>query len=123
MARLIVSWDYLRIVRIIGAGALVTLAFFLGSLDPFLHAAPVAVSAASAHTPPVSVNRYRKGDRLPLVKSSNNTGSAGSSHVIWWDLRGLDGSQAREHVPVGCDPAFSPVASPSLASVYGRCVT
>jgi hypothetical protein len=123
MATLFVGGDYLRILRIIGAGALVSLAFFFASLDPFLRAAPIAGTAVSERTPPVSVNRYRKGDRLPLVRSSNNTGSAGSSHAIWWELRGLNGSQARGRVPVGCDPAFSPVASPSLATVYGRCMT
>ncbi len=123
MPRLFGGNDCLRVVRIVGAGALVSLAFFFASLDPFLRAAPVAGTAVSERTPPVAVNRYRKGDRLPLVKSSDNAGSAGSSHVIWWDLRGLDGSQARGHVPVGCDPAFSPVVSPSLATVYGRCMT
>jgi hypothetical protein len=123
MARLFGGGDYLRIARIVGAGALVSLAFFFASLDPFLRAAPIPGTAVSERTPPVSVNRYRKGDRLPLFKSSDNAGSAGSTHVIWWDLRGFNGSQARGHVPVGCDPAFSPVASPSLAIVYGRCMT
>jgi hypothetical protein len=110
MARLFGGVDYLRAARIVGAGALISLAFFFGSLDPFLRAAPITSVAVSERTPPVSVNRYRKGDRLPLFRSSDN-------------LRGLGGSQARERVPVGCDPAFSPVASPSLATVYGRCAT
>jgi hypothetical protein len=124
MAKLIVSGDYLRVLRMVGAGALVTLAFFLGSLDPFLRAAPVAaIAAVSERTPPVSVNRYRKGDRLPLVKSSDNASPKSSNRVIWWDLHGLDSSQAHRQVPVGCDPAFSPVVSPSLAVVYGRCMT
>jgi len=123
MARLLGGGDYLRLVRIVGASALVTLAFFFCSLDPFLRAAPVAATAVSGHTPPMSVNRYRKGDRLPLFKSSDSARPAGANRVIWWDLRGLDSSQARRRVPVGCDPAFSPVVSPSLAVVYGRCVT
>ena len=110
-------------LRIVGAGALVSLAFLFGSLDPFLRAAPVTASAVSDRTSPVSVNRDPKGDRLPLFKSSANSGPAGTGHVIWWDLRGLNGSQAHRQVPVGCDPAFSPVASPSLAVVYGRCMT
>jgi len=123
MAWLLGGGDYLRLVRIVGASALVTLAFFFCSLDPFLRAAPVAATAAGRHTPPVSVNRYRKGDRLPLFKSSDSARPAGGNHVIWWDVRGLDGSQPRGEVPVGCDPAFSPVVSPSLAVVYGRCMT
>jgi hypothetical protein len=123
MARLFGGVDYLRIMRIAGAGAIVSLAFFFASLDPFLRAAPMTSTAVSARTAPVSVNRDRKGDRLPLFKSSDNSGWTGINHMILWDLRGLNGSQARERVPVGCDPAFSPVASPSLATVYGRCTT
>jgi len=123
MARLLGGGDYLRLVRIVSASVLVTLAFFFCSLDPFLRAAPVAATAVGKRTPPLSVNRYRKGDRLPLLKNSDNSGSAGANHVIWWDLRGLDVSHGRRQVPVGCDPAFSPVVSPSLAVVYGRCVT
>lgn len=110
-------------LRIMSAGALVSLAFLFGSLDPFLRAAPVTAAAVSDRTPPVSVNRYGKGDLLPLLKSSDNSGPAVTGHVGWWDLRGLNGSQAHRQVPVGCDPAFSPVASPSLAVVYGRCMT
>jgi hypothetical protein len=120
MARFVGVGNYFRVA---GGCALVSLAFLFGSLDPFLRAAPIASTAASDRTPPVSVNRDRKGDRLPLYKSSDNSGRAGTNHTILWDLRGLDGSQARRHVPVGCDPAFSPVASPSLAVVFGRCMT
>jgi hypothetical protein len=123
MARLLGGGEYLRVVRMVGAGALVSVAFLFGSLDPFLRAAPVTATAVSDHTPPVSVNRYRKGDRLPLLKSSDNSAPAAANHAIWWDLRGLDGSRAGKQVPVGCDPAFSPVVSPSLATVYGRCAT
>jgi hypothetical protein len=118
MARLF--GNYLRIV---GASALVSLAFLFGSLDPFLRAAPVTAAAVNDRAPPVSVNRYPKGDRLPLSKNADNSGPVGTRHVIWWDLRGLNGSQAHRQVPVGCDPSFSPVASPSLAVVYGRCMT
>jgi hypothetical protein len=118
MARLF--GNYLRIV---GASALVSLAFLFGSLDPFLRAAPVTAAAVSDRAPPVSVNRYPKGDRLPLSKNADNSGPVGIRHVIWWDLRGLNGSQAHRRLPIGCDPAFSPVASPSLAVVYGRCMT
>ena len=123
MAWLLGGGDYLRLVRIVGASALVTFAFFFCSLDPFLRAAPVAATAIGGHTPTMSVNRDRKGDRLPLFKGSGNARPAGANHVIWWDVRGLDGSQPRREVPVGCDPAFSPVVSPSLAVVYGRCMT
>jgi hypothetical protein len=118
MARLF--GNYLRIV---GASTLVSLAFLFGSLDPFLRAAPVTAAAVSGRTPPVSVNRYRKDDRLPLLKSLDNSGPAGTARVILGNLRGHNGPQAYRRPPVGCDPAFSPVASPSLAVVYGRCIT
>jgi hypothetical protein len=123
MARFFGGVDYLRIIRIVGAGAIVSLAFFFASLDPFLRAAPMTGTAVSERTASVSVNRDRKGDRLPLYKSSENTGRAGTNHTILWDLRGLNGSRERGRVPVGCDPAFSPVVSPSLATLYGRCTT
>jgi hypothetical protein len=110
-------------LRIVGASALVSLAFLFGSLDPFLRAAPVTAAAVSGRTPPVSVNRYPKDDRLPLLKSLDNSGPAGTDHVIPGNFRGRNGSQAYRQRPVGCDPAFSPVASPSLAVVYGRCIT
>ena len=118
MARLF--GDYLRIG---GAGALVSVAFLFGSLDPFLHAAPVTAAAVSDRSPPVLVNRYGKGDRLPLFKIRYNSGPPGTDHVIRWDLPGLNGSRTHRQVPVGCDPTFSPIASPSLVVVYGRCMT
>ena len=113
MARLFSNY-----LRVVGAGALVSLAFLFGSLDPLLRAAPVTAAAVSES---VLVNRYSKGDRLTFIKSLDHSRPPGI--VISWDLRGLNRSQARRPVPVGCDPAFSPVVSPSLAVVYGRCVT
>jgi hypothetical protein len=110
-------------LRVVGAVALVSLAFLFGNLDPFLRAAPVTAAAISDRTPPVLANRASKGDRLTFFKNLDNSGLARVSHVIWWDLRGLNGPRPRRRVPVGCDPAFSPVASPSLAAVYGRCMT
>ena len=109
MARLL----YVRIVyvRILGALALCSLAFLLVSLDPFLSAAPIG-SGVSGHTPAFSVNRFRKGDRLPLYHPG----------AVWRDLRVPDGLQSQEKVPFGCDPAFSPVSAPSLSTVYGRCM-
>jgi hypothetical protein len=92
--------------------ALCSLAFLLVSLDPFLSAAPVGHSV-SGQAPSFTVNRFRKGDRLPIRPSG----------AIWRDLRELDGLQTQQKVPLGCDPAFSPVTSPALSGVYGRCMT
>jgi|SRR5579862_3002541 len=109
--------------RIVVAFALVSLAFFFASLDPFLRAAPIGGPAVSDRTPAVSVNRYRKGDRLPVLSNSDNTNRTGAKGAIWWDRREQGSSQTSRQVPIGCDPAFSPVTSPSLAKVFGRCMT
>ena len=65
-------------------------------------------------TPPVSVDRTLKSDRLPLVtpinKSHRQLGSPAKPE------------QARfEKIPVGCDPAFSPISAPRLAKIFRRC--
>ncbi len=111
--------------RIVIALAFVSLAFFFASLDPFLRAAPIGGRpTVNDRTPSVSVNRYRKGDRLPVLSNSANPNRTGAKKgAIWWDLHGQGSSQTRRQVPIGCDPAFSPVSSPSLATVFGRCMT
>lgn len=113
-------------LRIAGASGLVSLALFLTlilvSLNPFLSAAPIAGAGLGSTTPAVSVNRTLKGDRLPLFNSGVSS-STGAKPAMWpGELRAPDRSQSREHMPVGCDPAFSPVSSPSPANVYGRCM-
>lgn len=104
MARLL----YLRIA---GAVALCAMAFLLVSLDPFLSAAPFR-PGISDQTPAVSVNRFRKGNRLPVHHPG----------AVWRDFRRPDGLQTQRRVPFGCDHAFSPVASPALSEVFGRCM-
>lgn len=98
-------------VRIVGAIALCSLAFLLLSFDPFLRAAPIGTDA-SDQTPAVSVNHFRKGDRLPLYHPD----------AVQQNLPRPDGLQTQRHVPFACDPAFSPVATPSLGKVFGRCM-
>jgi hypothetical protein len=98
-------------VRILGALAVCSLALLLVSLDPFLSAVAIG-SSVSRHTPDVSVNRFRKGDRLPLYHPG----------AVWRDHQAPDSLQSREKVPFGCDPAFSPVSAPSLSTLYGRCM-
>ena len=99
-------------VRIAGAIVLCSLVFLLVSLDPFLRAAPIGTGFGD-QTPAVTVNHFRKGDRLPLYHPG----------AVRKDSRRLDGLQKQRHVPFGCDPAFSPVATPSLSKVFGRCMT
>jgi len=110
-------------IRIVGALAFVSLVFLFASLDPFLRAAPISGPAFNDRTPAVSVNRYRKGDRLPVLNNSDNSNRAGAKGAVWWDLREEDGTQARRRMPIGCEAAFSPVSSPSLATVFGRCLS
>jgi hypothetical protein len=102
-------------VRIVGAIVLCSLAFLLVSFDPFLRAAPIG-SSVDDQTPAVSVNHFRKGDRLPLYHPG----------AVQQDFRRPDGLQnglqTQRHVPFACDPAFSPVATPSLSKVFGRCM-
>jgi hypothetical protein len=118
MARLVVLRLY---PRVMGAFAIVALAVFLVSLDPLLGAVPSSSGPGAAErTAPVSVNRFRKGDRLPLVHPGlpNGQTSPGASR----ERTSPNGLQTRERPPVGCDPAFSPVSSPAPVVVYGRCM-
>lgn len=117
MARLVVLRLYPRIA---GALGVVALAFLLISLDPLLGAAPGSGPGAVERTPPVSVNRFRKGDRLPLVHPGLS--DSGTDSRVWRDLPLPDGLQTQEKTPLGCDPAFSPVASPARALIFGRCI-
>jgi hypothetical protein len=65
-------------------------------------------SDAFSFTPPVSVDRTLKGDRLPLSAPADKTEMP------------LPGP-SRIKIPIGCDRAFSPISSPRLANVFGRC--
>ena len=60
----------------------------------------------SNETITVSVNRTHKGDRLPQASTAYKHPN--------------DVSPKR--VPLGCDPAFSPVAAPQFAHIFGRCM-
>jgi hypothetical protein len=115
MARLVVLRLY---PRIMGACAILALAVFLVSLDPLLGAVPSPGPGASERTPSVSVNRLLKGDRLPLVHPG---ASDSQTPGAWRGPPVPNGLQTQEKAPIGCDPAFSPVSSPSRVVVYGRC--
>jgi hypothetical protein len=101
----------LLVLRILGAVALCSSALILVGLAPLPSPAPVGSgSGVISRTPTVTVNPFRKGDRLPLFSS----GTARRDGTP-------EGLESRQRVPVGCDPAFSPVAAPSLSMIYGRC--
>lgn len=103
----------LLFVRFAGALGVTALALFFVGLIPFLSAEP---SAGAWLASTFSVNREYKGDRLPLPSDINSAVSRN-------DIRSQRRSQMPAEVPVGCDPAFSPVSSPRMAYFYGRCMT
>jgi hypothetical protein len=60
----------------------------------------------------VSVNRVNKGDRLPQAPAER------PSHSSSW----TEALVPPKRVPLGCDPAFSPVADPAHGNIYERCL-
>jgi hypothetical protein len=105
----------LLFVRIAGALGMTAVALLFVGLLPFLSADPTAGAGLTVGTPAVSVNRAFKGNRLPLSAQINSAVRRGSVLQLT--------RQAPEEIPDGCDAAFSPIASPRLAHVYGRCTT
>jgi hypothetical protein len=84
--------------RTIAAGGILALAWWVTG------AAPPWDAGLMNSAPRFTVNRFRKDNRLPMTR----TPGAGQS--------------VQKKLPLGCDPAFSPVASPASKSVYGRCM-
>ncbi len=68
--------------------------------------------ADAERTAPVSVNRTNKGDRLPSVATAKLFSRSAPSTAA---------SSTPRRPPLGCDPAFSPIADPARAGVYRRC--
>ncbi len=107
------------LVRVAGAFGVTALALFFVGLIPFLSAGPTAGAGFTASTPAVpavSVNREFKGDRLPLPSDVN-------SAVSQYQSGSRRQARKPDKIPLGCDAAFSPVSSPRLANIYGRCMT
>ena len=100
-------------VRIVGALGTTSLALFIVGLIPFLAADPSAGAGLAVRTPAFTVDRTYKGDRLPLPSEINSAVSRNETRP--------QQSQAPKEIPVGCDASFSPVSSPSLAYIFGRC--
>jgi len=91
--------------RIADEAASILLALFFVSLTLFSNAEPIVRTGPTGRTPHVLVNHQLKGDRLPV------------------DLRDTNRKQKyHQEIPVGCEPAFSPIAAPRLANFYGRCI-
>ncbi|MGC1778726.1 MAG: hypothetical protein WBB34_12310 [Xanthobacteraceae bacterium] len=114
----------LLFVRIAGALAITSLAVFFVGLVPFLGGSPSMSAVYAPSGPGVSVNREFKGDELPVH-------TAAAPSMLQNDFATLalarmqpgSGALGAPHIPFACDPSFSPVAAPSLAYVYGRCLS
>lgn len=100
-------------VRIAGALGITALALFFVGLIPFL-ADPTVGAGIAAKAPSFSVNRQFKGDLLPLSSAPN---------VARRGLSTQEQSSKPQKIPVGCEGSFSPISSPRLAHVVGRCMT
>jgi hypothetical protein len=99
-------------VRIAGALGITALALFFVGLIPFF-ADPTVGAGIAAKAPSFSVNRQFKGDRLPL--SAPTVARRGFSTQ--------EQSSKPQKLPVGCEGSFSPISSPRLAHIVGRCMT
>jgi hypothetical protein len=100
-------------IRIAGALGITALALFFVGLIPFF-ADPTVGAGIAAKAPSFSVNRQFKSDRLP-VSSAPNVARRG--------LSTQEQSSKPQKIPVGCEGAFSPISSPRLAHIVGRCMT
>jgi len=120
-------------VRIAGALGITALALFFVSVIPFF-ADPIVGAGFAAKPPSFSVNREFKGDRLPAssiapvtsrsrLQNGPNTRDLGARDLGARDLGGQDRAQKPRRIPVGCEGSFSPISSPRLAHIVGRCMT
>ena len=101
-------------VRIAGALGITTLALLFVGLIPFFADPTVGAGIAAKAPPSFSVNRQFKGDRLPL-SSAPTVARRGFSTQ--------EQSSKPHKIPVGCEGSFSPISSPRLAHIVGRCMT
>jgi hypothetical protein len=99
--------------RIAGALGITALALSFVGLIPFF-TDPTIGAGIGAKAPSFSVNREFKGDRLPV---------SGAPSVARRGLSTQEQSLKPTKIPVGCEGSFSPISSPRLAHVVGRCMT
>ncbi len=102
-------------VRLASAVGVCSLVLFTAALLVF-PSLPTTGAGLSTAQSRVSVDRTRKGDRLPLAKPANGPEELAAPPLS--PARTLPQSK----IPTGCDPAFSPISSPQLGHVYKRCV-
>jgi hypothetical protein len=98
------------LIRMAGALGVTALAVFFVGLIPFF-ADPTVGAGITAKAPSFSVNRQFKGDRLPTPSVARR------------GLSTQEQSSKPQKIPVGCEGSFSPISSPRLAHIVGRCMT
>jgi hypothetical protein len=95
-------------------GGLAAAALMIGALP-----AAQGIAASSEQPPVLQINRSAKGDRLvePRTTAVKKSPTETARETIRSPEKG-----DRPRIMDGCDPMFSPVTTPSLAHVAGRCV-
>jgi hypothetical protein len=84
----------------------------LGSFVAATLCSATAPRAASNGGFEISVNRAGKGDRLGSVVAKVSPAAAPRQSTMSVGRR-----------PIGCEPAFSPLAEPARKQFFGRCVS
>jgi hypothetical protein len=76
-----------------------------------------AIDAATlSPSPSIKVNRAAKGDLLAVRRPAATKETPGQA------IRKPSGPNEKRQIMDGCDPLFSPVTTPSMAHIPGRCV-
>jgi hypothetical protein len=70
--------------------------------------------ADNAQAVTIAVNRANKGDRLPQASLPHDHLNNSTSTEM--------APTSPKRVPLGCDPAFSPVVDPARAHIFKRCM-
>jgi hypothetical protein len=97
---------FLRLYRrTLAAAGILALAWWVMGAAPLLATAPGLTNS----TPQFTVNRFHKGDRLPMTRTP----------AVRHDLHMPQSLQSGKRLPLGCDPALGPIAA---KSIYGRCM-
>jgi hypothetical protein len=116
------------LIRFAGALGITALALFFVSIIAFF-ADPIVGAGFAARQPSFSVNREFKGDRLPtssiapVVSRSRPQNGLSTRDLGTRDLGAQDQALKPRKIPVGCEGSFSPISSPRLAHILGRCMT
>jgi hypothetical protein len=107
------------VVRSVGALGIVALALLLVGMVPFMGADRTAGAGIGSSGSVVLVNRDIKSERMPVAAPTR-------AYVPDWnaEFSALPQTQPapRAQMPLGCDPAFSPITSPIRYNVFGRCM-